>query len=379
MRGVLWWETIVDVLKIGIVGSGGIAIQHGQGWLTNAERAKVVAVADVSEDRARQFRDRYTAGEAKLYDDIEALLLDPEVDAVDICLPHHLHTSAIVASANAGKAILCEKPLCTSLDDAALIRDTLSRTGVTLMGAHNQLFQPAMIEARRLLDAGTLGQPYILRSFEVHQSQGFGKSRGDSDLAAGESPWAWRMDPARAGGGEILDTGWHGTYRLLALAADRPIEVSTMLGRFYIDTLQVEDTGLISVRFASGMIGEILTSWAFANVGGMHFEIGCEHGSIAGGATTLLHQLHGWKEAAERQLAPVHTFTAEITHFLNVIQRGATNPATVDDGARALQVITAAYRSAAEQRTITLPEDPTLPGEPATHRHQTPFSVPLPA
>ena len=76
------------------------------------------------------------------------------------------------------------------------------------------------------------------------------------------------------GGGEVIDTGWHATYRLLALADDRPVEVTAMMDRFAVKQLTTEDTGVLLVRFASGAIGEIITSWAFSPVGGWHFEVG---------------------------------------------------------------------------------------------------------
>jgi predicted dehydrogenase len=164
------------------------------------------------------------------------------------------------------------------------------------------------------------------------------------------------------GGGEVLDTGWHSTYRLLALADDRPVEVSAVTDRFLIPGLPAEDTGLLTVRFANGSIGHIITSWAFATVGGWHFEVMAQHGSIAGAANRLVHQLHTWPEPAERPFEPVHTFTAEITHFLDVVQRGAESLATFDQGARVLQLTKAAYLSVAERRTVILPENPYEPG-----------------
>jgi len=292
------------------------------------------------------------------------MLAGGEIDAVDICLPHHLHCEAILQAANAGRAILCEKPVCTTLADAAVIRATLAETGVTFMAAHNQLFQPSLVEARRLLAAGTLGRPFVIRSIEAVQNRGFGTGTVPIDLGGGESPWAWRADKRRMGGGEVLDTGWHATYRLLALADERPVEVVAMTDRFHIKQLDVEDTGAIMVRFASGAIGEILTSWAFAPVGGWHFEVGAQHGSIAGSRTRLVHQLHGWPAAVEMVNEPAPTFTDEVAHFLDVVQHGAPSQATFADAARVLQVTMAAYASAAEKRVIGLPEDPVVPGEP---------------
>lgn len=345
-------------LKVGIVGSGGIARQHGIGWQRNAPRAEIVAAADVEPARAQYILDNYGTPNAEIYNGIESLLLDRNVDAVDICLPHNLHTSAIIAAARAGKAILCEKPLCTSIEDAVAIKRVLQETGVPFVMAHNQLFQPSLIETRQLLAAGILGRPFVIRSVECFQNRGALLGQTGHHLGPGESPWTWRADLKRMGGGEVLDTGWHATYRLLALANDRPVEVSAVTDRFLIPGLPAEDTGLLTVRFAGGAIGQIITSWAFAPVGGWHFEVMAQLGSVAGAANRLVHQLHGWPAPAERQYETVHTFTEEITHFLDVVERGAESMATIDQGARVLQLTKAAYLSVAERRAVVLPENP---------------------
>ena len=345
-------------LKVGILGAGGIANAHALAWQRNAPRGELVALADVTPDRASYLSDRHTDGRARVHSTMEALLADPDVDAVDICLPHHLHAEAIVAAARAGKAILCEKPLCTSLADAAVIAEALRETGVPFMAAHNQLFQPSLIEARRLLGTGLLGRPFLIRSIEAFQHRALRGNRTPAHLRTGESPWAWRSDPAKMGGGEVLDTGWHGTYRLLALADDRPVEVSAMMDRFFVEGLATEDTGVLLVRFASGAIGQMITSWAFAPVEGWHFEVAAELGSVAGTDTKLIHQLPGWPAPASRTNEPVHTFTNEVAHFLDVVQQGDDNLAPFEQAARVLQLTKAAYQAAAEHRAIALPEDP---------------------
>jgi predicted dehydrogenase len=169
------------------------------------------------------------------------------------------------------------------------------------------------------------------------------------------------------GGGEVIDTGWHATYRLLALADDRPVEVTAMMDRFAVKQLTVEETGVLLVRFASGVIGEIITSWAFGSVVGWHFEVAAEHGCIAGGKTRLVHQLHGWPEPVKFTKFSddlPRTFVSEITHFLDVIQEGVTPQASFDHVSRVLQLTLAAYTAAAEHCVVTLPEDPTRPGTP---------------
>ncbi len=160
------------------------------------------------------------------------------------------------------------------------------------------------------------------------------------------------------GGGEVLDTGWHGSYRLLALAESRPVEVTAIMDRFLLTDLPSEDTGLLLVRFESGLLGEMLTSWAFSTVNGWHFEVMAEHGSIAGNGTRTVHRLHAWDSPAELVNEPAHTFTAEISHFLDVLQLGVPNLAPFETGARVLQLTRAAYQSVDTGRPVALPESP---------------------
>src|SRR6185437_11917663 len=96
-------------IGIGIIGAGNIAGHHVPGYLQAADGARIVAVADVDVERARGLAGGLTG--VKIFADYRDMLESDEVDAVDICLPHHLHRAAIVAAAAAGKHILCEKPL----------------------------------------------------------------------------------------------------------------------------------------------------------------------------------------------------------------------------------------------------------------------------
>ena len=144
-------------VRIGILGGGGIATAHLNAYATVADRAKVTAIADVDAE-ALSRREAETG--ATGYADFKELVKDANVDAVDICLPHHLHTPAILAAAEAGKHILCEKPLCLSPEEATQVSEAVQKAGVTLMCAHNQLFMPAVAKAKEIVDSGALGPIY---------------------------------------------------------------------------------------------------------------------------------------------------------------------------------------------------------------------------
>src|SRR5687767_5608910 len=100
----------VETLKVGIVGSGWMGHVHARGWQSNASRAEVVAVADVAPERTRALASQFGDRDVATYPDLATMLAEADLDAVDICLPHHLHADAILTAARVGKAILCEKP-----------------------------------------------------------------------------------------------------------------------------------------------------------------------------------------------------------------------------------------------------------------------------
>src|SRR3989442_3711485 len=109
-------------LRVGIIGCGGISHAHVRGWNAIPNKARVVAVADVSERSAETVSG--LVGGARIFKDYRDLLASGEVDAVDVCLPHHLHRDAIVAAARAGKNVMCEKPLCLTLAESEEIRQS---------------------------------------------------------------------------------------------------------------------------------------------------------------------------------------------------------------------------------------------------------------
>lgn len=140
-------------LKIGLIGTGGIAGPHVNGYLAAPEHTRLVAMADVDADNlARRSAEAAEGGQpVTSYTDCADLLADPQVEAVDICLPHHLHADAIIAAAQAGKHVICEKPLGLTTDQADSISAAVAANGVTLMCAHNQLYLPTVVRARELI------------------------------------------------------------------------------------------------------------------------------------------------------------------------------------------------------------------------------------
>jgi predicted dehydrogenase len=328
-------------VHIGLIGCGIVSRSHARGYLANADRVRVTAVADVVPEAAAA---RAAQLGATAHHDYRDLLARPDVDAVDVCLPHHLHAEAVVAAADAGKHILCEKPLCLTLAEANRISRAVAANGVTLMCAHNALYLPAVTRAREMLTADVLGRVYELRTTDSF--------RNDFD----PSGMGWRADRRTSGGGELIDTGYHPTYLLLYLAGDRPAEVTAMLSRHRLSFMDGEDSARMLVRFVGGAVGEVVTSWAYdAPPYAEKFSVMGERGTLWSDGATLRVSLAG-AEPEVTSFPETDTTAAEIAAFADCLRDGTRPLHGVQEGADVLEVILAAYRAAEERRVIALTE-----------------------
>jgi predicted dehydrogenase len=324
------------VVRVGLIGSGGISGAHGAGFIKHAEKIRCVALCDVSQENLTR-RAEQLGGNPRAFSDWKLMLreMKDQIDAVDICLPHHLHAGAILDSAAAGKHILCEKPMCMSLSEADQIAAAVKKAGVTYMSAHNQLFMPVVQEAKKLIDDGAIGKVRWLRSQDCFAA-------GNTD----RSKWGWRADAKTQGGGELIDTGYHPSYRLLHLAGSPVAHVNGTMGRFALN-IDGEDTASVQVRFQNGAIGEILTSWAFFNPSGTHqIHVIGDKGQIFGSDNTLYHLPAGYTEPAKRTFKEVNTFEAEISHFADCLRDGTRPVHSVEEGRAVLELILGATKSA---------------------------------
>jgi predicted dehydrogenase len=329
-------------VRIGLIGAGGIAGAHVAGYALNPGLVTLAAVADPVRESAEA---RAGSTGAAVFADYNRMLAEADIDAVDICLPHHLHKDAIVAAARAGKHILCEKPLCLTLDEAREVSAAVESAGVTLMCAHNQLFLPAVAKAKELIDAGTLGHVY-----EVRTTDSFFNDFDPENMG-------WRANAKTSGGGELIDTGYHPTYLLLHLAGGSPVEVTAMLATHRLTFMEGEDSATVLVRFDNGVIGTIVTSWAYEAADSTErFSAVGELGSLTSDGTTLSYHVRG-QDPVVLELDPVDEFGEEIAHFARSIQHGTRPLHTQEEGIEVLGIILGAYESA---RTRAIAEVPAL-------------------
>jgi predicted dehydrogenase len=324
------------MIKVGLIGGGGIAEAHIRGYRANAETIAVTAVADVVYQTASR---RAAELSAVGYTDFRQMIFDADLDAVDICLPHYIHAEAIIAAAAAGRHILCEKPLCLTVEEADRVRLAIEAAGVTLMCAHNQLFLPAVAKAKQLLDEGILGTVY-----EVRTTDSFFNDFDPQNMG-------WRATAATSGGGELIDTGYHPTYLMLHLAGGSPVEATALLSRHRLRFMEGEDSAQVLVRFDNGVVGQLVTSWAYDPPPGTEkFSVVGERGSLASDGRSLVVTLRG-SGGQTYDFEDVDTYVSEIGHFADCLRSGTRPLHTEKEGIEVLGLILAAYEGA-HSRTI---------------------------
>lgn len=329
-------KRVQDKVRVALVGTGGISAAHAKGFLAHKDKIECVALCDVSEKNL-EARSQQLGGVESRFQDWREMLraCGDEIDAIDICLPHHLHAAAILDAAAAGKHILCEKPMCRTLAEADRIAKAVAKSGVTYMSAHNQLFMPVVQRARQMIETGAIGPVRWLRSQDCF-------ALGPEALKG-----TWRGSVATQGGGELIDTGYHPTYRLIHLAGSAVTGVRGSMGRYRV-ALEGEDTAAVQVRFANGAIGEILTSWAFRLPHGTHqIHVIGDKGQIFGSNNTLFWLPEGASEPAKMDFPATDTFTAQIAHFADCLQTARRPIHSVEEGRQVLEIILKATRDAA--------------------------------
>lgn len=187
-------------IRVAIVGCGRISDLHELGY-RGLEDARIVAVCDVNPRRARAKARAW--GVDRVYTDYRQVLEDPEVDLVELLVPHHLHAPMTVAACQAGKHVSVQKPMALSAAEADQMIAAATRAGVVLRVYENFVFYPPHVQARQMIEAGEIGEPQVIR---LHVSTGMQKHGWKVPLSA----WAWRFNEQRCGGGPLVfDHGYH--------------------------------------------------------------------------------------------------------------------------------------------------------------------------
>ena len=227
-------------VRFGVIGCGMIANFHAAA-LAAIPEARLVGCYDAYAPGAQAFAQ---ARGITAFDTLEALLASPEIDAVSICTPSGLHTPQAIAAMRAGKHIVCEKPMSLTLADADALIATARETGVKTCIISQFRFTPAVQQVRRALEAGALGR-VVSGSLQMKYFR--------TEAYYAQAGWrgTWAMD----GGGALMNQGIHGVDVFRYLMG--PVRELTGYTRTLTRPIEVEDSAVAIVEFASGAVGTL--------------------------------------------------------------------------------------------------------------------------
>jgi predicted dehydrogenase len=300
--------------------------------------AELVAIADDDATRGRDAAARFGAA---FVSDWRQAIARTDIDAVVICSENARHAEMTIASAEAGKHVLCEKPLATTLDDAEAMIAACARAGVQLQTAFPVRFSAPVVAFGEAIRAGQVGTPLAVIARNP-----------------GRCPGGWFVDPALAGGGAVMDHTVHVIDVLRHVFAAEVTEVYAETATRMHD-IAVDDTGLLLFRMSNGLRGSLDTSWSRPSHwpiwGGVEIEVVGDRGALRLDAFNDTLEIaetagpsYGW-QAVEHSGDP-----EMVAAFIDSVRRGEPVRVTGEDGMRALQVALAAYESARTHEPVAV-------------------------
>ena len=315
-------------VRIGLVGAGGIARTHLSRYTKLAD-AKIAAVCDTDLDTARRAVDSLLC--TPIFESVEVMLEETELDAVDICTPPAFHAEAAMQAIEKGLNVLSEKPLSQDAATARKIAEAADLKGVLLMTGFCHRFHPPIAFVHEKIEAGDFGQIVMFRN----------RFAGPAKM---EDRWFSRK--AIAGGGAFIDTSIH-SVDLFRFLVGEPTRVEAVMRRTSPAIKEVEDTAIALLATADNRMGTVECSWALPE-GYNVVEVFGERG------VAMIHYWDGmasrYKTTRMKDWEPLpekgDRFANELQHFLDACLGRTSLKVTGHDGVRAIEIAEAAYQSA---------------------------------
>jgi myo-inositol 2-dehydrogenase/D-chiro-inositol 1-dehydrogenase len=342
-------------VKVGIVGSRFEADIHAESFRILPDEAEVIAVASPTPGNAAKLAKKYNI--PNVYTDYREMFKNPDVEMITITAPNVYHCQITVDAAKAGKHVVCEKPLCMTLEEADLMIETCKKQGVLLMYAEELYFTPKYVKAKEMADQGAFGKVYFVKQSEKHYGP--------------HAEWFWDVD--RSGGGVFMDMGCHGTaFVWWFLGKPKIKSVTAQMGTYVHNKItRGDDNSLAILEFEGNRIALVEDSWA--RTGGMddrvevYGDLGCTYANLHMGNALQTYSETGYGYAVEKAPStkgwsyPVfdelfnYGFPQEFIHFARCVRGKETPICTGEDGRFVQEVLFAAYQSAGSGKKVEFP------------------------
>jgi predicted dehydrogenase len=328
-----------------IVGLGSLSINQILPAFAKCEKSKVVAFVSGHPDKANKLALRYGVNKKNIYNyqNYDSIKDNPDVDVIYIVLPNGMHAEYTVRGLQAGKHVLCEKPMANTPAECQQMVDAGRKADRKLMIAYRCRYEPFNREAIRIAQSGDLGPTQMILA--------------DAGFKAGD-PSQWRLNKQLAGGGSMMDIGIYALNATRYLTAQEPTEVNAMIYSTPGDPRfkEVEEHVNFQLRFPSGILANCSSSYGYFHQS--HFRVMGTEARLCLDPATWYSGLRMWIERdntiEQKDLPEVDHFATEMDHMSECVMQNKQPLTPGEEGLRDLTIIAGIYEAARSGKTVKL-------------------------
>ena len=342
-------------LKIAVVGVGSISNYHINSYFKNPD-VEVYAFCDINEARLQYMGQKH--GITRLYNDEAQMLRElPEIDAVSVCTWNSAHAPCTIMALDAGKHVLCEKPMATSVEEALAMQEAAERNGKLLMIGFVRRFGKDCDIVKDLADEGTLGEVYYAKAVNMRRNG---------------HPGGWFGDKSRSGGGPLIDLGVH-SIDLVRYILGKP-NVTSVYGATFTklgdrsnlktakayqsvsagkqDVCDCEDLAAATIRFDNGAVLTVDMSFSLNLEADQSYVqlFGTKSGVKLDDKVRLFSEMNGYMTNVDLYgktgIDVGEAFVGEINNFIGAVKGDTPCRCPAEDGVELMRILTAIYQSA---------------------------------
>jgi len=348
-------------VSIGMIGLGFIAGAHASCY-KNDVRVRIAGAAETDPTKKSAFASKFQVD--SFVSSWKELVKDPKIDVIDITAPNFLHAEITREALLSGKAVIVEKPLALTLEEAQSVMEVLEKRSSITLYAENRIFAPVYRKAKEFLTSGSLGNPLILRV---------------NELGSGPSHSSWFWDKKKTGGGSLIDLGIHGLCMAEWLLGEPIISVNAIASSKRWEQAVSEDideTLATIARFKSGAVGQFICSWGiqggldirtelFGTLGSVYID----HSKTINGIQVYQSESLSKEESRPHQAIqtgwsypPVDEWNvkghaSELRHFIDCFIEGKRTESPLERGYRVLELVQKIYEAASRREEVSVPEN----------------------
>ena len=352
----------MDKIKIGIIGTGNISNSHIQAYLRNPN-VELYAFCDINEKQLHTMGEKY--GITRLFTDKDEMLKLPEIDAVSVCTWNSAHAECTIAALNAGKHVLCEKPMALNTQEAEAMKAAAEKNGKLLMIGFVRRYGNDCKILQDFINNDFMGELYYAKATYLRRDG---------------NPGGWFGDKSRSGGGPLIDLGVH-VIDLVRYLSGNPKPVSVYGATFqklfdrkgsigapkYLsasatenDICDVEDLASAMIRFDNGEVLSVEAAFSLnlKNDTGTIELFGTKAGAKLSPELEIYTDINNYQSnislVAPSALAFNDLFANEINHYVDCLTSGAQCKSPAEDGIEMMKILDAVYESARTGHEVIL-------------------------